>query len=202
MQRFDPRIVLGLVLLLGGGLLLLQTMGYVGNASTFFWGGVFALAGVAFLSLLFAGQWWAAFPGMTLIGLGALVFFGDQLGEFGGLVFLGAIAISFWIVYLLGRERWWAIIPAGVLSTLAIVTIMPGRVGPFGTGGVFFIGLALTFLLVALATGFRWAFYPAAILGVLGVLATASTLDYANYVWALALIALGGWLVLRFFTNR
>ena len=202
MKRFDPRIILGLVLLLGGGLLLLQTMGYVGNASGVFWGGVFALAGVAFLSLLFTSQWWAAFPAMTLLGLGALVFFGDRLGEFGGLVFLGAIAISFWIVYLLGRERWWAIIPAGVLSTLAIVTIMPGRVGPFGTGGVFFIGLALTFLLVALATGFRWAFYPAAILGVLGVLATASTLDFANYVWALGLIVLGGWLVLRFFTNR
>jgi len=89
-----------------------------------------------------------------------------------------------------------------VLGTLAIVTIMPARVGPFGTGGVFFVGLALTFLLVALATGFRWAFYPAAILGVLGVLATASTFDFANYVWALALIVLGGWLVLRFFTNR
>jgi hypothetical protein len=202
MKRFDPRIVLGLLLLLGGGLLLLQSMGYVANASSFFWGGVFALAGVAFLSLLPAGQWWAAFPGMTLIGLGALVFFGERLGEFGGMIFLGAIALSFWIVYFLGRERWWALIPAGVLSTLAIVTLMPERIGPFGTGGVFFIGLALTFLLVALATGFRGAFYPAAILGVLGLLATVSALDFANYVWALALIVIGGWLVVRFFIRR
>ena len=35
-----------------------------------------------------------------------------------------------------------------------------------------------------------------------GALATVSMSGIANYVWALALIAVGGYLVFRFFTNR
>lgn len=202
MRRFDYRVVLGLVLLLGGGLLLLQTMGYLKNASDFFWGVVFLIAGAVFLSLLFAGEWWAAFPGTTLLALGVVSLFGDQLGDFSGMVFLGGVALAFWLVYFLDRQRWWALIPAGVLSTLAVVTVLPDRLGAFGTGGVFFLGLAFTFLLVALAAGLRWAFYPAAALGVMGVLATLSLANLANYVWAVVLIALGGFLVFQYFRSR
>src|SRR5574338_872354 len=199
-KRFDYRIVLGLVLLLGGGLLLLQTMGDLQNASDFFWGAVFLVAGAAFLSLLFGGQWWPAFPGMTLLGLGTIVLLGDRLGDFSGMVFLGAIAIAFWLVYLMNRSYWWALIPAGVLTTLAIVSVLPERIGAFGTGGVFFLGLAFTFLLVGVAAGLRWAYYPAAALGVMGALATVSASNIANFVWAFALIVVGGFLVFRFFT--
>src|SRR5512139_312048 len=119
MRRFDVRIMLGLLLLLGGGLLLLQTMGYLSGGINIFWGLVFLAGGLVFLYLVFSGNWWGVFPGMTLLGLAALVLFGDQLGAFGGLIFLGAIALAFWLVYILDRQRWWALIPAGVLSTLA-----------------------------------------------------------------------------------
>ncbi len=202
MKRFDPRIVLGSVLLLGGGLLLAQTMGYLKNATDVFWGSIFLIAGFAFLSLLLGGNWWAVFPGMTLVALGVEVLFGDQLGVFDGAVFLGGIAVAFWLVYLLDRSRWWSLIPAGVLSTLAVVSVLPEKYGNFETGGIFFIGLALTFLLVALAAGMRWAYYPAAALGVMGVLATASLMDWTNYIWAAALIVAGGFLVFRAFARR
>ncbi len=202
MRRFNTQIVLGLLLLAGGGLLLLQTLGYLKSATDLFWGGTFLLVGAVFLSLLFGGQWWPAFPGMTLLGLGTIILLGDRLGDFSGMVFLGAIAIAFWLVYLMDRPNWWALIPAGVLTTLAAVTVLPEKVGAFGTGGVFFLGLALTFLLVALATGMQWAYYPAAALGVLGVLASASLTNLANYIWAAALILGGGFLILRYFTKR
>ena len=202
MKRFDPRIIFGIILLMGGGLLLAQTMGYLKNASDVFWGSIFLIAGVAFLSLLFGGNWWAVFPGMTLLALSVEIFFGGRLGVFDGAVFLGGIAIAFWLVYLMDRSRWWSLIPAGVLSTLAVVTILPDKYGSFETGGVFFLGLALTFLLVALAAGMRWAYYPAAVLGVLGVLTTASLMNWANYIWAVVLIAAGGFLIFRYFTNR
>lgn len=202
MRRFDPRIVLGLILLLGGGLLLLQTMGYLKNASDIFWGAAFLVGGVIFLSLLMGGQWWGVFPGMTLLALGVIILSRGRLGNFDGMVLLGGIGIAFWLVYLMDRERWWALIPGGVLSTLAVITVLPERVGAFETGGVFFLGLALTFLLVALAAGLRWAYYPAAALGVLGVLATMSMMNLANYVWAVVLILAGAFLIFRFFTNR
>ena len=73
MKRFDPNIVFGFLLLVGGGLALAQTMGYLENATGLFWGGTFLAIGLVFLTLLFGGHWWAAFPGFTLVGLGALI---------------------------------------------------------------------------------------------------------------------------------
>lgn len=253
MKRFDPRIVLGLLLIVGGGLALAQTMGYLENASNLFWGGAFLLAGLAFLSLLLGGNWWAAFPGFTLAALGVLILLPESLDDLGGAIFLGGIALSFWYVYLTDRsgrwwaiipggvltalsllilassyfeeysgaivlggigltffavylsnpgERWWAIIPGGVLSTLAGMTIAAERFGEFQTAGFFFFGLALTFLLVALLARMQWAYWPAAILGVMGFLGIASLLDFANYIWAIALIVVGGFMILRYFTRR
>lgn len=202
MKRLDPRVVLGALLLLGGGLLLAQTMGYLKNASDVFWGSIFLLAGPVFLSLLFGGNWWAVFPGFTLTALGVIILFNEQLGDFSGMVILGGVALSFWAVYLMDRSRWWALIPAGVLSTLAVITIAPERIGAFETGGVFFLGLALTFVLVALLAGHRWAYYPAAVLGVLGVLTTASLMDWSAYIWAVVLLLGGGFLIVRSLVRR
>ncbi len=201
MRRFDFRIVLGIMLLLGGGLLLLQTLGYLRNASELFWGGLFLLAGAAFLSMLVNNQWWAAFPGMTLLALGVTILLPRPWDEFGGAVFLGGIGLSFVIVYLMERpSRWWAILPAGVLLTLAVVTLLPEQ-GDF-SAGVLFLGMALTFLAVALLTGMRWAYWPAGILGLMGVLLAASLGDVLNYLWATALILAGGLLLYRYFSGR
>jgi hypothetical protein len=202
MKRFDYRIVLGAVLLVGGGLLLLQTMGYLRDAGDWFWGVAFLIAGGAFLSMLLSGHWWSAFPGMTLLALGVTILLPESLDEFGGLTFLGGIGIAFWIVYFMDRSSWWALIPAGVLSTLAIVSALPDSLEGIETGGVFFLGLALTFLLVALLAGMRWAFWPAAALGVLGFLTTISAMSIANYVWAVALIGGGGYLIYNYITNK
>ncbi len=203
MKRFDPRIVFGTLLLIGGGLALLQTMGYLNNASDVFWGGIFAALGLIFLSLLFGGHWWSVFPGFTLLAIGVLILLPDTLEDFGGLVFLGGIALSFWVTYATApRERWWALIPAGVLTTLAGMTVAGERFGEFETAGFFFLGLSLTFLLVALFAGMRWAYWPALALGVMAVLGLASLFEVANYIWAVALIAAGGFLLFRYFANR
>ncbi len=45
MKRFDPRIALGFLLLVGGVLALMQTMGYLKNAPDIFWGGLFLALG-------------------------------------------------------------------------------------------------------------------------------------------------------------
>lgn len=253
MKRFDPRIVFGFLLLVGGGLALAQAMGYLKDASDIFWGGLFLAAGLVFLTLLLGGHWWSAFPGFTLAALGALILLPKSLDEFGGAIFLGGIGLSFWYVYFTSRierwwaiipacvltalavmivasqryedlggaiflggiglaflivfltdraERWWALIPAGVLVTLAGVTLAAERFGEFQTAGFFFLGLAITFLLVALLTGMRWAYWPALALGIMGLLGIASLLEFANYLWAVVLIAAGGFMLFRYFTNR
>ncbi len=253
MKRFDPRIVFGFLLLTGGVLALMQTMGYLRNAPDIFWGGLFLAAGLVFLTLLFGGHWWSAFPGFTLVALGALILLPESLEDFGGALFLGGIGLSFWYVYFTSRierwwaiipacvltalavmivasqryedfggaiflggiglaflivfltersERWWALIPAGVLTTLAGVTIAAERFGEFQTAGFFFFGLAITFLLVALLTGMRWAYWPALGLGIMGLLGIASLLEFANYLWAIVMIGAGGFILFRYFTHR
>lgn len=203
MKRFDPRILIGTLLILAGGLGFLQAFGYLEDASDVFWGLVFLAAGAVFLFLFassFAsGGWWAAFPGFILAGLGVLILLPDALDAIGGAIFLGAIGLSFWAVYLTGRERWWAIIPGGVLFTLAIVSALPERLfGGIDTGGVFFLGLAFTFLLVALLANMRWAYWPAGALTVFGAfLFFQSQIDLFSYIAASALILAGGFIILR-----
>ncbi len=203
MKRFDPQIVFGLLLLTGGTLALLQTMGYLKDASNVFWGGIFIAIGLAFLALLLGGHWWGVFPGFTLLALGIVIFLPDGVDDLGGLVFLGGIGLSFWVSYFTSpRERWWALIPAGVLTTLAGMTIAAERFGEFQTAGFFFLGLSATFLLVALLAGMRWAYWPALALGVMGVLGLASLFEIANYIWAVAFMGMGVFLLFRYFSNR
>ena len=198
MKRLDPSIFGGLILILAGGLFLLQGMGYLDNVGDIFWGAMFLAAGALFLFAFFTGSWWAVIPGCVLAGIGALILLPDSLEVYGGALFLGSIALAFWLVFLTApRERWWAIIPAGVLTTLAAVTFLPDIIGGMATGGVFFFGLALTFLLVALLAGMRWAYYPAAALAFVGLLAAFSLGAISNYAWAIVLIGGGGYLVYR-----
>ena len=198
MKRIDPSIFGGLILILAGGLFLLQGMGYLDNVGDIFWGAMFLAAGALFLFAFFTGSWWAVIPGCVLAGIGALILLPDSLEVYGGALFLGSIALAFWLVFLTApRERWWAIIPAGVLTTLAAVTFLPDIIGGMATGGVFFFGLALTFLLVALLAGMRWAYYPAAALAFVGLLAAFSLGAISNYAWAIVLIGGGGYLVYR-----
>jgi hypothetical protein len=203
MKRLDARIVIGILLILAGGLGFLQAFGFLQSASDVFWGIVFLAAGGIFLfvfgSSFASGGWWAAFPGFVLAGIGVLILLPDALDNIGGAVFLGAIGLSFWTVYLTGRDRWWAIIPGGVLFTLAAVTVLPSNFfGGTDSGGVFFLGLALTFLLVALLANMRWAYWPAGVLGVFGVfLFFQSQIYLLSYVAAAALIGAGIFIILR-----
>jgi len=203
MKRFDPRIIIGTLLILAGALGFLQAFGFLRDASDVFWGLVFLAAGGVFL-FMFAGgfasgQWWAAFPGFVLAGIGVLILLPDALEDIGGAVFLGAIGLSFWMVYLTGRDRWWAIIPGGVLFTLAVVSALPDKLlGGADSGGVFFLGLALTFLLVALLANMRWAYWPAGVLGVFGIfLFFQSQIYLLSYVAAAALICVGVFIIVR-----
>ena len=200
MKRIDPAIIGGLALILLGGLFVLQTMGLLQNVGETFIGAAFLIGGLLFLVAFFTGSWWAAIPGCVLAGIGVLILLPASLEQFGGAVFLGGVGLAFWLVYIPARrERWWALIPAGVLTTLAFVSFAPKLIGDTATGGVFFLGLALTFLLVALLADMPWAYYPAGALGVLGFLLVLSMESFANYIWAAALILAGGYLIFRYF---
>lgn len=207
MRRYDPRLIIGGLLVLAGLLSLLDAMGIISDGGDIFWGLVFAAGGAIFLYMLITHRenWWAAFPAFTLLGLAASSFLPDALEDFGGLVFFAGLSLGFWWVYFTGQERWWAIIPAGVLLTLGIVSAVDDVSGGIETGGLFFLGLGLTFILVAILPGGRarqWALIPGTVLLVFGALLGTSYRGLTEYLWPAVLILLGGYFVLRFFTNR
>ncbi len=201
-MRRNLNALWGLLLIGLGVLYLLQNFGVL-QGLDFIWPVVFALGGAAFLIVFFANRayWWALIPGFTLLGLAATT--GSQLllsefpGQWSGAIFLGAIGLSFWAVYLARRENWWAIIPGGVLLTLATTAAVSDRLKEVGTGGVFFLGLALTFALVFLFTRMRWALIPAAALAVMGVLLIIGFENLINFIWPIVLILVGLFLIIR-----
>ena len=203
MRKYDPRLIFGGLLLFGGLLALLDTMGVIGNAGGIFWGLIWGAVGVYFIYLLMVDRsrnWWAAFPGFAFLGMAISSFLPDSLDGLGGLVFFAVLSIAFWWVYFTDATRWWAIIPAGVLLTLGVVSALDEFM-TFDTGGFLFIGLGLTFALVAILPGGgqrSWAFIPAVILMIFGALLMPS-FGLAAYVTPALLILLGGFFLFRFF---
>lgn len=192
MKRFDYRILIGAALILGGILMLLDKTGVLKGATDFFWAGLLAIGAGIFLFWFFndRSKWWAAIPGFTLAGMAASTLLLDRIG-WGGLAFLGGIGVGFWAVYLRQRAQWWAIIPGGVLLTLGFTSALTEAFNVVETGGVFFVGLGLTFLLVALLAKMKWAFIPAAVLLLLGFFLGTPFVGVLEYAWIGILLIAG-----------
>jgi hypothetical protein len=196
MKRFDYRILVGAVLILGGILMLFDRTGLFKGATDIFWAGVLAIGAAIFLFWFFSdrSKWWAAIPGFTLAGMSASSLLLNRIG-WGGFAFLGGIGVGFLFIYFTGRERWWALIPGGVLMTLAVTSLMSDAYGIKESGGLFFVGLGITFVLVALLAKMKWAFIPAAVLLLLGFFLGTPFVGILEYIWIGILLAAGAILV-------
>jgi hypothetical protein len=205
MRSWDARLIIGLLLIGGGLFYLLDTLEII-TWGGLVWGAAALVGGLAFLSVLARDRaaWWAALPGVILLSLAVLIgldYFAPAIGDqWGGAIFLGGIGAAFLVVYALNRANWWALIPGGVLLTLALVTGLDDVAGING-GGVFFLGLAATFAVVALLPtphgAMRWAFLPAAVLGLMGLLLLVGFERGLNFIWPVALILAGLFLLTR-----
>ena len=201
MKRLDYRILIGAGLVVLGGMMLLERFGLFRGALDVFWGGILLIAGAYFLYRFASnpqGEWWAAIPGAALAGLAAESLWPRALGDWGGLFFLGGLGLGFVAVYLSGRHRWWALIPGGVLLTLAGISVLTERLGVQETGGFLFLGLGITFLLVALLASQQWAYIPGVILLALGALVGTAYQGALDFLWPTALVAGGVLLIWRF----
>jgi hypothetical protein len=207
MSSQSRRVFFGVLLILVGVLFLLQQIFSIPFGGLFF-ALLFAVGGAAFLYVLIRdrSKWWAAIPGLVLLGLGALIasstLFPEFGNRFGGSLFLAFIGLAFLVVYLLRTDQWWPIIPAGVLFTLALVAV-PWGAGDLA-GAIFFLGVGATFAVLGLhpmGKKEKWPWIPAGIcfgLSVL-ILALSGALveSVAGWVWAGVLILVGVFFVVR-----
>ncbi len=210
MRKPELRILWGVLLIAGGVLFLLDSLGIIAVGAVV-WPVLIAIASAVFLFLFVTApqeRWWTAIPGFVLLGLAGVILL-DRLAPevgatWGGSLFLGGIGVAFWAIYLVNTEHWWAVIPGGVLLTLAVVSgLSEGLEGLEGVevGGIFFFGLGLTFALLAFLptpeASLKWSLIPAVVLLLTGVLITAAAEELLNYVWPVALILGGIYLLYR-----
>jgi uncharacterized membrane protein HdeD (DUF308 family) len=203
-------------ILLGGLLVIVGIASFLDSLSIIpfgglLWGVLFAFAGVAFIVYLLQNKkaWWAIIPGVVLIGLGFIILissiFPNFQGEIGGFIFFVAISIAFLIVYIMNKKFWWAIIPAGVMASLSATILVDGFTKYEG-GGVLLMGIALTFALLTVLPGLegnrQWPLIPAGILFVVSLFAFFEDFNVSSLVWAVLLIVLGVFLVVRSFLNK
>jgi hypothetical protein len=207
MNQSVVRIVGGILLIAVGILALLQGIGVLADITPLLWALIFGFGGALFLYVFLTNRdnWWAVIPGFVLLSIGALIalehLFPATSGDWGGALVLAGIGLAFWVVYFLKREHWWAIIPGGVMLTIALVTGLSSALGDVETGGIFFLGLGLTFGLLAVLPSpegrIRWALIPAAVLLIMGLVITTAATEILNYLWPAALILAGLYLIFR-----
>ena len=208
MKRFDMRILIGIVLIVTGSMYLLQNLGFFYGGANLLGVIVVGSAGIASLYVYASNKeiWWALIPGTTLIAIALNILLDTisySLGNIlGGGIVLGGIALSFWMIYFTQRGSfWWAIIPAGVLSSWAVVSVADEIF--HDAGGIFLLGLGLTFLFIAKLPGYegqlKWAYTPGGILAAVGVISLPFMGNAHNILFPLALIAVGGYMLYRNF---
>ncbi|MBX3001616.1 MAG: hypothetical protein KF893_24045 [Caldilineaceae bacterium] len=212
-QSTDLRLLWGGLLIIAGLLFLVQNLGwfdflgFVPRALwSLIWAGIFGAAGMAFLAgLVLTGRrnWWMAIPGFTLLGLSGTIVASDILPfiPFEGSIFLGSIGLGFLTVYVMNRDMWWAVIPGGVLGTLALVAAVDEfNVGDL-SGAIFFLGLGLTFGLVAMLPTpkgrMTWALIPAGVMLVMSMVVLTSAYGLFNLLWPLILVGVGALILFR-----
>jgi len=189
----------GLVLVLTGGLLLANTLGYVNldvlEAGT--WMLIFAAAALLFLVTYFMNgvqKWGWLFPA-CIFGSLALTIFLTESGVDGSILgapILAAVAVPFLVAFALKpRERWWALIPAWVMIIITLTTAFADTINGNWIGALFMFGAALPFLLVYLLDRRRWwALIPAYVLGVIATYPVMSMFLNGNLMGAYVLFTI------------
>jgi hypothetical protein len=218
MKRFDFRLAIGGVLILMGGLLLLQQMGIISGDISVIWASLLIAAGVIFMAVFALNRqhWWALIPGLTLIGVGVIPFLPDEYTYLAGSIMLGAVGLSFFLIYIFHHENWWAIIPGGALMTLAFSAYLAFQIGntiagitvdEVVLGSAFFLGMSITFLLVAILPNpvgrMKWALIPSAALLLMALTAASFRLQQIMiYVWPVVLVCAGIYLIFLYFRSK
>jgi hypothetical protein len=208
MEKQAVRIIFSISLIALGVVILLDNLNLLPfdlNSATIFWAAAFAVGGLAFLAAFFSNPrevWWAAIPGFTLLGLAGVIGMPKMWDDLSGGLFLGMIGLSFLVIYLIRRDFWWAVIPGGVLATLAVVALTSSSIDEgTASGGLFFLGLAATFLVVYFLPTpegrMQWALWPAGILGLIGMIVLAGAGGVASYIFPLFLVGVGGFMIFR-----
>ncbi|MCA9873735.1 MAG: hypothetical protein KC441_08770 [Anaerolineales bacterium] len=177
MKRGRGSLVWGVALILLGVVFLLQTLGFITEFAPLVWGLIFAGASLLFLvTYLVSGwhEWGWLFPTSIFAGLAAVVFLSESGadGTWLGALIMGAVALPFWLAFVIDRRgNWWALIPGWVLTAITAVILLSDTVSGELIGSFVMFSIGLPFLVVFLLNRSNWwALIPAGVLCGLGLI--------------------------------
>jgi hypothetical protein len=90
------------------------------------------------------------------------------------------------------------------MLTLGTISVLD-EVSGVENGGVLFLGLGLTFILLTILPGGSsrsWALIPGVILLIFGAILGTPLAGFTQYLWPVILVVLGGYLIVRFFRSQ
>lgn len=185
----------GITLILVSAALLADQLGIINfaNISTNIWVFVFAGAAVLFLLSYFLNglkKWGWLFPAFISAALSLTIWMTTRQveGTVLGTPILVAIALPFYIGYIINHKDWGLLIPAWILTINAAATLTSGWVAGRFISALFLFAAALPFLVVFLTNhARRWALIPMWILFVLGLVTLISGYMDGNLISALFL---------------
>jgi hypothetical protein len=127
-------------------------------------------------------NWWALIPAGVLLFLSLIVILSIAVeGEWIGSLFLFAIALSFFVVYLNNRTRQWALLVAYIMFVLSIAPAMASFGGdvPAYFGSIFLLAIAIPFFILYFRSADNWwAIITAGVMTTLSVLATLGIIGW------------------------
>ncbi|MDX1437861.1 MAG: hypothetical protein R3335_13705 [Anaerolineales bacterium] len=178
MRRNLLRIFWGIVLILGGGLLLAENLGYIGGFSSQSW--VYFLAGLSvlfFASYFISGlsHWGWLFPACILGGAAVTVWLSDsgvRASLLAAPVLLG-VAVPFLAAFVLDvRKNWWALIPASLVGGSALITAFADQpvIGEFFSMIAYVVALPFFIIFLTKPRERGWALIPGYVIAAVGTL--------------------------------
>jgi len=209
MQSKDTRnaVVGGGLLLLFGALLLAQEFVEI---SSWIWVGVLIISGLGVYGIysIAREETWMLILSYVLLAVGIMIALvtADILEDaFVATYVMAAIGIPFIFGYFRGdRSNWGLLIPAYVLIAVGVMVplLETGTLAESSTPTYVMFAVALPFLVVFFAnTSQWWALIVGSIVAIVGVALLLDS-DIAEYVTPIALILVGGGILVRLITKR
>jgi hypothetical protein len=203
MNKKSRRIIGSLIILTGILALLVNTNVLYGLDELL--GGILLLIGALFFFHLYykdRSKWWPLLPGSVLAVWGIGVIFGNYVpiaADLIGAAFMYTIFAVFAFIFTRDRGSWWAIIPAGICFTLGTVVLIDSfnLLDSELNGGIFFLGMGLTFLYLWSMRGdvanVSWAIWPAGILLALALMIYVKDADWLrdDFIFPFIIILIG-----------
>jgi hypothetical protein len=203
MQKRSYTFIWGGLLVVLGLVLLAENFDWLGDWNPPVWSLILGAVGLVFLVTYASDrqQWWALIPGLVISGIAVAVFLAEQdivEGYVVSAIILAGVGLPFLLIFITDRRHWWALIPGITMCGIALAVFLEGVrfISDEAVAGVIVGGMALGFVSIYWVDRKQWwTLFPGGILASIAV--PLLLVAVAEYVWPVALILLGLFLLWR-----